>query len=250
MTAEPRTRQLALPFRHRPDYAAADFLAAPSNQDALAWLDRMPDWPDRRLALWGQPGCGKTHLLHIWASRLGATLLTGADLAGLPPPPPGPGLAIDDADRPADETALLHILNACREAGRPVLLAATSPPARWPVRLPDLTSRLRAITTVEIAPHEDTLLRTLLARLLADRQLSVSPAVQDWLLLRLPRTAAAMRDAVARLDAAALAAGGRITRALAAATLHPDQPDDDSANPDGQALAGAGNPLTSTAKES
>ena len=70
-----------------------------------------------------------------------------------------------------------------------------------------------------IAPAEDELLRALLARLLAERQLAVPAAVQDWLLLRLPRTPAAIREAAARLDHAALAAGSRITLALAAGQL-------------------------------
>ena len=53
-----------------------------------------------------------------------------------------------DADAGADEATLLHLLNATAEARLPVLLAARTPPARWPVRLPDLASRLRAITAV------------------------------------------------------------------------------------------------------
>jgi hypothetical protein len=43
--------------------------------------------------------------------------------------------------------------------------------------------------------------------------------VQDWMLLRLPRTARAMREAAARLDRLALARGGPVTRALAAEAL-------------------------------
>ena len=113
-----------------------------------------------------------------------------------------------------------------------MLLAARTPPARWPVRLPDLASRLRAVTAVEIRPAEEELLRALLARLLAERQISVPEAVQDWLLLRLPRTQAAMREAAARLDHGALAAGRGVTRALAAAVLDElaDQDDDPAAD--------------------
>ena len=59
-------------------------------------------------------------------------------------------LAIDDADT-APELALLHLLNAAAEAGFPVLLTGRSPPARWHIALPDLASRLRAATAVEIA---------------------------------------------------------------------------------------------------
>ena len=133
--------------------------------------------------------------------------------------PPAGGVALDDADAMAEEPALLHLLNAAREAGLPVLLAARTPPARWPVRLPDLASRLRAVTAVEILPPEESLLRALLLRLLADRQLAVRPDLQDWLLLRLPRSPAALREAVARLDRAALAAGGAVTRPIAAGVV-------------------------------
>jgi chromosomal replication initiation ATPase DnaA len=213
------TEQLPLPFQHRPAYAAADFLQAASNEAALAWLERTADWPDRRLALWGEPGCGKTHLLRLWAGRRGAPLLEAPALQGLPTLPAASGVALDDADTMAQEPALLHLLNAACEARLPVLLAARSPPARWAVRLPDLASRLRAVTSVEILPPEDSLLRALLLRLLADRQLKVRPDLQDWLLLRLPRSPAALRNVVAQLDRAALAAGGAVTRPIAAAVL-------------------------------
>jgi chromosomal replication initiation ATPase DnaA len=211
--------QLPLPFPHHPTYTAADFLAAPSNEAALAWLERTEQWPEHRLALWGAAGCGKTHLLRLWAGRRGATLLASAARLGLPPVPTSGGIAIDDADAIGEEAGLLHLLNAAREAKLPVVLAARTAPARWPVHLPDLGSRLRAITAVEILPPEEALLRALLLRLLSDRQLAVTPGLQQWLLVRLPRSPAALREAVARLDRAALAAGGAINRAVAARVL-------------------------------
>jgi chromosomal replication initiation ATPase DnaA len=127
----------------------------------------------------------------------------------LPAIPPG-GVAVDDADA-APEEPLLHLLNAAAEADRPVLLAARDAPARWGTRLPDLASRLRATAAVGIAAPGDTMLRALLARLLVERQMAVPQMLQDWMLLRLPRTPAALREAAARLDRA----GGAVTRALA-----------------------------------
>ena len=207
-----QARQFALPFPHSPQYEAADFLAADGNAEALRWLDHTTEWPQRRLALWGPAGSGKTHLVHIWARRAGASVIDGASLRLVPPER---ALAIDDADA-APEQPLLHTLNAAAEAGFPVLLAGREAPARWPVRLPDLASRLRAITAVQIRPADDTLLRMLLARLLAERQVAVPESVQRFLLLHLPRTAAAMREAAARLDHASFAAGRRASRAIAA----------------------------------
>ncbi len=216
-------RQLALPFAHRPRFARADFVAAPSNAAALAWLDRgrHARWPDHRLALWGEAGCGKTHLLQLWARDHDAWLLPGTALRGLPalPASDAGGIAIDDADAATDEHALLHLLNAAREQRLPVLLAGRDAPSRWMVALPDLASRLRATPAVALGRPDEALLRILLLRLLAERQLAVAQPVVEWLLLRLPRRADAMREAARLLDQAALACGTGVTRSLAASVL-------------------------------
>lgn len=231
--------QLALTLPHRSRYRPEDFLVGAANQDAWTWLGRMADWPDRRLMVWGEPGCGKTHLLHVWARRTGAEFRSAAALTGIPAEPDPAGVAIDDAGAPGEEAALLHLLNLCRERGIPVLMAERTPPARWAIGLPDLRSRLRAVTAVPILPPDDAFLRALLLRLLADRNLPVAPTLPDWLLRRLPRSPAALCDAVARLDHAALAEHGPVTRGLATRALgdlllgldprdaDPDDPPDD-----------------------
>jgi chromosomal replication initiation ATPase DnaA len=209
----PAVHQLTLPFARAPEYRADDFIAAPSNAEARAFLADSGAWPDGRLALVGAQGAGKTHLLHLWAGA--GEVWSGPFLRSLPVFS-ARRIALDDADACPDEAALLHLLNHARETGTLLLLAGRTPPARWPVALPDLASRLRAVVAVAIGAAEDELLAALLARLFAERQLAVSAAIQDFLLTRLPRSPAALREAAARLDRRALALGGRITRALAA----------------------------------
>ena len=192
-------RQLPLVIPATPAYDEASFLTAESNEAARTWLGRTEVWPDRRLALWGEADRGKTHLLRIWADRTGADVLDGPSLSGFPEVTSLGGVAVDDADR-ADAAALLHLLNTAHDLDRPVLLAARLPPARWTVTLPDLDSRLRAITAVEIAPPEDGLMGQLLLRWLAERRLIADAALHDRLLLRLPRNPHVLRAAVVRLD--------------------------------------------------
>lgn len=218
MTAEGdgSIRQLALPFAYVPRFRVEDFIAAPSNEEARAWLGRTAGWPAGRLALYGEAGCGKTHLLQLWSERHGALLLDGPTLRRLPEIGSAPTIAVDDADAVPDETALLHLVNLAAEMRRPLLLVGRPAPARWRVKLPDLASRLRAMTAVAVRPAEDPLLRALLARLLSERQLVLGETLQDWLLARLPRHPAALREAAARLDRQAMASGGRVTRAMAA----------------------------------
>lgn len=226
--------QLPLPFQHQPQFDADDFIRACSNHAALTWLDT--DWPERRLALFGPNGCGKSHLLHIWAQRTGAIMLSGRALTNLDGIPHGGALALDDADAVRDETLLFHFLNITWDRRLPMLLSGRTPPSRWPVHLPDLSSRLRAITAVEVGQPEDDLLEALLIKLIADRQLMISQAVQKWLLLRLPRSPAVLREAVARLDQESLVSGMAITRQLAARVIEKIS----SSEPQETAASGAG----------
>ncbi|MGH7188537.1 MAG: HdaA/DnaA family protein [Acetobacteraceae bacterium] len=211
--------QLALPFTETPEYSEADFLDDPGNAEARLWLARPLDWPGGRLCLWGAPGVGKSHLLHLWARRSGALVAHGQTLAEPAAPPQG-AIALDDADQAA-EAPLLHLLNSAREAGLSLLLAGRAAPARWPARLPDLASRLAATAAVAVGPPADARLEILFARLLSARQLVLAPSLMAWLLARLPRHPAALAEAAARLDRAGLAAGRPLSRPLAASALAP-----------------------------
>jgi chromosomal replication initiation ATPase DnaA len=212
-------RQLALPLPVAATWAEEEVLEDGSNAEALAWLQRPDRWPGGRLGLYGPAATGKTHMLRGLAAARRWPAMDGLALRGLPEVPAGAGLVLDDADCAPEEEALLHLLNLCAERGQRLLLAGREAPARWRVGLPDLRSRLRAMGAVALHPPSDALLAALLRRHFRLRQLRVERGVQDWLLARLPREAAAMAEAAARLDRAALAAGGRVTRALARAVL-------------------------------
>jgi len=217
--------QLLLQLEAAPSFAAADFVADASNEEALRWLSAPSRWPDGRLLLAGPPGTGKTHLLHATAAAQGWALLRGPDLRGLPEAPTR-GVALDEADLPGEEAALLHLMNACAEARLPLLMAAPRPPSRWRLALADLRSRLAATAVAQLDEPSDALLDALLAKHQADRQLQLDPGLLTILRRRLPRRASVMAEAVARLDRASLTAGRRLTRAAALAVVTPLFDDD------------------------
>lgn len=211
------SRQLALPFVLAPAFGS--FIVGDSNAEAWAWMADPSAWPGGRLAVHGAEGVGKSHLLHAFAVRHGGVLVPGEAVRYLVDLPEGGAIAVDDADAAPEDEALLHLLNGAAEAGLPVLLAGRVAPAQWDVGLPDLRSRLRAVTAVEIGLPDDGLLAGLLARLLAERQLRVDGPVQAYLLARLPRWGAALREAAVLLDRASLAEGRRVSRAMAGAVV-------------------------------
>jgi chromosomal replication initiation ATPase DnaA len=209
--------QLPLELGHRASYGGEDFLVAPCNQAAVAWLDRWPDWPGPGLTLWGPAGCGKTHLAHVFQARSGARLIQPAALSqdSLAILAGGNGeLALDGAP-PIDERALLHLHNLLAERQGHLLILSREAPARWDVRLADLASRLAAMPAIRIDPPDEVLIEGLLVKLFADRQLAVQPEVVTYLLRRMERSFEAARQLVARLDRESLARHRPVTLPLA-----------------------------------
>ena len=212
-------RQLVLALDHAESFAREDFLAGPSNEAALALIDRWPDWPDRVVALVGPEGSGKTHLASIWAEAAGARVLS-AKLLGhsdVPAALATGALVLEDLDPAAlDERALFHLVNLAREEGAYLLVTAREPPASFPVTIRDLASRLRALPVVTLRAPDDALLRALIVKLAADRQLTADEPLVNYLVNRIERSFAAARAAVARLDEEAMRRHRPVTRALAA----------------------------------
>jgi chromosomal replication initiation ATPase DnaA len=212
-------RQLTLDLGHAESFARDDFLSGPSNTAALQTIERWPDWPAPVLSLIGPEGSGKSHLASIWAAEVGARFLSGRALrdANLPVALATGALVVEDlAADDFDERALFHLLNLSREEDAFLLLTGRTPPSGLNPAIPDLASRLRAIPVVTLSAPDDSLLRAVLVKLFADRQLAVDESLVAYLLTRLERSFAAAKAAVLQLDAEALRLQRPVTRALAA----------------------------------
>lgn len=216
--------QLTFDLGHIPALGRDDFLVAPCNAEAVAWIERWPDWPAHALALFGPEGCGKTHLMAAFA-EVCAEEVTRVDAAALRAEAV-PGLVqghrivlVDGLDGLRDEAALFHLWNFTKETGRFLVLAGREAPARLKVALPDLRSRLNATPAVGIGAPDDSLLAALLVKQFADRQLRIGEDVLAYLVGRMERSFAAARAMVEALDKASLAERRAITVPLARTVL-------------------------------
>ena len=214
--------QLTLDLPHRAALGAEDFLVSDCNLAAVRLIDAWPNWQDHVQLLIGPQASGKTHLARVWQALSGAEGLEPEHLAMdfVDSMSAGTPLVVEDADRVAyDEKTLFHLLNLAREKRLFVLLTARTVPSRWPISLPDLLSRLNAVPAVEIGSPDEALIRTVMLKHFADRQLDIDPKVLTYLALHVDRSLAAAEAAVAAVDRAALATGRKISRQLVIETL-------------------------------
>ena len=210
--SRPDAGQLTFDLGQRPALGREDFLVAPSNEVAVAWIDRWPDWPAPVLALHGPPGAGKSHLGKVWQAASAARAIDPAAVGRVEPPDllgAAEAWLLDDADRiavtsDAAQEGLLHLYNLVVERGGALLLIGREAPARWSVSLPDLASRLAAVHAVALGPPDDALIEALLVKLFADRQLKVTAQEIRYLVTHMERSFAAARALVAAIDERAL----------------------------------------------
>lgn len=213
------TRQLRLDLDKPPLYGRENFIVSTSNAAAVAAVDSWPAWPGGKLALIGPAGSGKTHLARAWAARVGAVDATPA--SGVDGPPSLVPILLEDADRRHAEELLFHLDNRA-DAGATLLVTGRTPPAGWPVSLPDLRSRLNAMTVANIEPPDDEVLLGVMDKLFSERNIKPKPGVAAYALLRIERSVPAVQDLVRVLDECAGAEKREITPALVRQVLQAD----------------------------
>ena len=223
-------RQLTLDLPLDPRFGAEDFLVSPSNQTAYAAVESWPDWPGRLMRLGGPSGSGKSHLASIWAQRARAVTVSARAISArsLPSLAAAGAIVIEDVDRgPVEEHSVFHLLNLARERAVFALFTGATGIEGWSLAIPDLVSRLRLAPAIELGPPDDALLRAVLVKLFADRQLAVESSVVAFVAARIERSLARAASVVADLDREALSRGRRVTRQIAAMVLAQDEDADD-----------------------
>ncbi|WFU10068.1 DnaA regulatory inactivator HdaA [Rhizobium sp. CB3090] len=213
--------QLPLAFTHDAATGRDDLLVADPLNAAVKIVDSWPHWPSPVVILAGPVGSGKSHLASIWRERSGATAIHPKAGSGAAVVAANGPVIFEDVDRLGfDDTELFHVINSVRENGTGLLMTSRLWPMSWPVTLPDLRSRLKAATVVEIGEPDEELLSQVIVKLFADRQLYIDDKLVLYIVNRMERSLNAAQLIVDRLDRLALGRGTRITRILAAEVLN------------------------------
>jgi chromosomal replication initiation ATPase DnaA len=199
-TIRAMARQLRLGLGRPTSHSREEFVAGPSNAQALAAIDAWPRWPGGAVALVGPEGVGKTHLARAWAESVDAVVLDRRrpDIKAAD----GRPAVLEDVDRGVPEEALFHLINLAPRDGGGLLLTARTPPTAWPAALPDLRSRLNALFVAQVEEPDDAVLEGLLRRFFKARNIRPGEDVYAYLLRRIERSAVTAREIVQRLDEA------------------------------------------------
>lgn len=207
-------QQLILDLSAPPAPRFANFVTG-ANREALSALSA---WSrdaleERFIYLWGEAGCGKTHLLHATLDEaaeqgfetrfLRDDLLLEVEADAVPH---DARVAVDDVTQLSDaqQIAVFYLYNRLKDGGGALIASGPLPPTQLSLR-PELTSRLGWGLTYRVSPLSDIDKTAALQRHARERGLMLAPEVCDYLLTHYRRdlpSLLAMLDALDRLSLA------------------------------------------------
>ena len=191
-------RQLILDLLPESPPSLDNFVAG-GNAETLAaltgWLAGVH--ADTSFCLWGEPGCGRSHLL----LASGFSLVDAATDPALLGAGEAEQLAVDNVNALNEDgqIALFNHFNRLKMAGGMLLTAAPQPPAHLALR-EDLRTRLGSGLIYRLQPLSDAEKAAALAAQAKERALKLSPESIDYLMRHAPRDMRTLSAFIVALD--------------------------------------------------
>lgn len=212
--------QLTIKMPQKYFFGREDFMVTKSNLEALAFIDEFIKSKQRIGLIVGPPGSGKSHLIKIFMNSIKTRL---SKIINFPNNnlfnefEKNEYIIIEDIHSiniKFSEEDLLHAINISKETNKSLIMTSRIPISRFEIKLTDLRSRLESISVANIEEPDDELMKSIILKMLRDRQLIVNPTIIEFLMKRLERTYLEINRTIDLIDKYALEKGKKVSISL------------------------------------
>ena len=202
-------KQKTLNFGHKDDYSVKNLYKSTCNEIAINFIN---EWPKTTInndifCIYGPSGSGKTHISKVWMEKSNAIIFNGISdlsfdyLSGF-----DRNLIFEDIalNKNWPENLLFEFINEIKSSRLSLLITCNSDPLKIKWKTKDLISRFTSFTNIEIKLPDDILIRKLLIKQFADRQLSLDSEQIEYISKRIERSYSSIIKIVDRVDNLAL----------------------------------------------
>tara|TARA_Y100001933_G_C18873871_1_gene511133 strand:- start:280 stop:945 length:666 start_codon:yes stop_codon:yes gene_type:complete len=202
-------KQKTLNFGHKDNYSVKNLYKSTCNEIAINFIN---EWPKTTInnnifCIYGPSGSGKTHISKVWMEKSNAIIFNGISdlsfdyLSGF-----DRNLIFEDIalNKNWPENLLFEFINEIKSSRLSLLITCNSDPLKIKWKTKDLISRFTSFTNIEIKLPDDILIRKLLIKQFADRQLSLDSEQIEYISKRIERSYSSIIRIVDRVDNLAL----------------------------------------------
>ncbi len=206
--------QLTFKFPFSKKYYEQDYFVSTNNYSAFNLIDSWPNWPGKWLNIFGERGCGKTHLSKILEKKIKKIKIVNAkkidnttikDLNVLD------CLIIDSFDdNDIKENLFYSILNHSKQLDKFILINSLNPIKNSNFKLKDLKSRINSFIFIGIELPTDDLLKVMITKFFSDKQISITPKSINFIINNVDRSYEKMFKFLKEIDELSLSTGKSI----------------------------------------
>ena len=202
-------KQKTLNFGHKDDHSVKNLYKSTCNEVAINYIN---EWPNTSIntkifCIYGPLGSGKTHISKVWMEKSNAIIFNSIGdlsfdyLSGF-----DRNLIFEDVspNKNWPENLLFEFINEIKSSRLSLLITCNSDPLKLKWKTKDLISRFASFTNIEIKLPDDFLIKKLLIKQFADRQLSLDGEQIEYISKRIERSYSSIIEIVERIDNLAL----------------------------------------------
>ena len=182
-------------------YHYHDYILLEQNKETYNMLMNQ-NW--NSFILYGKSGSGKTHLAHIWQKLKNAAFIdqnlinTEEDIGNIISN--NNAFIIENIDNINNELSILHYYNYIKENKKLLLMTSSTAPRFLNYSIKDLKSRILHTMSAKLANPDEELLKIMLIKLFADKQIHIELKVINYILNNTERSFQNLSNIVKCID--------------------------------------------------
>ena len=195
-------RQQLFNFRFNKSFNKIDFFVSESNFYAYNLMLSWPKWEKKIINIFGERYSGKTHLIQIFLEKNKGLVINLNDLKNydLDKLRFNENIIIENITEELDESLFYSLIDTIDKYNKFLILTSNKSVSNFNVKLGDLKSRLKNCLFAEIQKPDDMLIKALIAKNLADYQISIDSKLIDFISKRITRSYSKIREFVCTID--------------------------------------------------
>ena len=207
------SKQLILDLRTIPSMGREDYYVSKSNEEAVKWVDKWPEWLTFGFVVVGPSGAGKSHLANVLKYFSRGILIKNSDIRdkNIMELSDNSCLILEDIDTNLSEINLLHLFNFLSENNSKIMITSKIPIKKLNISLADLRSRLSSLPQVNLGLPDDKLISRVIIKQFTDKGVKVDMEVVNYLLKRVDRSFSSINNIVSMVNMASIQSARKIT---------------------------------------